>query len=456
MIGQQKLKQITDYVLKTSQAFETEVLVFSDDSSLTRFANNQIHQNVSSQNLVVQVRAVVGKKQGVASANFQFLDLTMKKKLLELTNQAYEIAKLSPEDPHFHHLPGKTEGQYTYPSVSAFSETTAKVTPKYRAKEVEKIIKMAKSNSLNAFGSLSTGFGEVVVANSHEVFAYHPSTNSYLNIRIMGQESTGYAGEVNFDIEKLNIENAAHRAINKALLGKKSTEVSPGNYEVVLEEPAVSEMMTYMTYLGFGARAFHEDRSFMSSNLGKKVMGENITIWDDALNPLHLPMPFDYQGVPKKNITIIEKGVAKNILYDYYLAKKYDKEPTGHGFPAPNTEDAFASHLHLKPGSTPKDQLLKGMKRGILVSRFWYVRNVHPKELSITGMTRDGTFLIENGEIVSGVRNMRFTISIPKILSNVTHISKETHLEPSDEGFGASLLPAIRAKDFSFTGVSKL
>lgn len=457
MIGSTKLKQITDYILKKSPASETEVLIFSDDSALTRFANNQIHQNVASQNLVVQVRAVVGKKQGVASVNLQSVSLDFARDVLNrLVKNAYEIARLSPEDPFFSHLPGKTEGKFEYQKVDAYKELTALVAPRERAKEVEKIIKMAKNEKLNAFGSLSTGSSEVVVANSHGVFAYHPYTQSLLNIRMMGDNSTGYAGEINLDFSKIDIEFAAKRAIQKTLLGKEIKEIKPGNYEVILEEPAVCEMMNYMTYLGFGGRSFHEDKSFMSGKLGQKVVGENITIWDDAYNEKLLPMPFDYQGVPKRKVTLIEKGRAKNILYDHYLALKYGAKPTGHGFPAPNTEDAFATNLHLKPGSTPKSQLLKGIKKGILVSRFWYVRNVHPKELTITGMTRDGTFLIENGEIVSGVHNMRFTISIPKVLSDVTHISQEVHAEPGDEGFGASLLPAIRVSEFTFTGVSKL
>ena len=268
--------------------------------------------------------------------------------------------------------------------------------------------------------------------------------------------SSGYAGETNVDFSQLAIEQATKRAVNKTILGEKQIAIEPGDYEVVLEEPAVAEMMTYMSYLGFGARSYHEERSFISSQLGKKVMGENVTIWDNGLSKEVIAMPFDYQGIPKKPLTLIEKGIAKSVVYDHYLANKYKTKPTGHGFPAPHTEDAYAFHLHLKPGSTPKAKLLKGIKKGVLISRFWYVRNVHPKELSITGMTRDGTFLIKNGEIVSGINNMRFTVSIPKIFSNIVDLSKEVHLEPSDEGFGASLLPAIRVKDFTFTGVSKL
>lgn len=449
------LKQITDHVLKVSQGTETEVLIFANKSSLTRFANNQIHQNVASENFVVQVRVMVGKRQGVASRNFQ-LNQDLNAELKKLADDAYTIAKISPEDPYFSHLPGKKEGSFKYQKVNSYSEKTAFSSPQYRAKEVAKIIKFAKGKKLNAFGSLSSGMGEVVVANSHGVFAYHPYTESLLNIRVLGQNSSGYAGEINFDIAKIDFDKAVKRAVEKTLAGKNPSEIKPGDYEVVLEEPAVCEMMTYMTYLGFGARAYHEERSFMSGNLNKKVMGENISVWDDAHNPDSLPIPFDYQGMPKKKITLIERGIAKNVLYDHYLSQKYKQKPTGHGFPAPNTDDAFASHLHLKPGSTPRKQLLKGIKRGVLISRFWYVRNVHPKELSITGMTRDGTFLIENGEIISGLHNMRFTISIPKILSNVSHLSKETRLEPSDEGFGASLLPAIRVRDFTFTGISKL
>lgn len=462
LITEKNLKQLTDFVLKNSKASETEVLVFVDNSSLTRFANNQIHQNVSSENLSVQVRCIVGKKQGVASTNLNLsvasfsLNTATKLKLKEVTQQAYDIAKISPEDPHFVHLPGFAEGKFTYPKVTAFDEKTALTSPEERSKEVEKIIKLAKEKKITAFGSLSSSVGEIVVANSHGVFAYFPLTQGYLNIRVMGEISSGYAGETNMDFSKLNIELAAKRAIKKTLLGQKQTAVEPGDYEVILEEPAVAEMMTYMSYLGFGGRAYHEERSFMSGNLGKKVMGENVTILDKGLNPEVLPMPFDYQGIPKSEVTLIEKGIAKNIVYDHYLSTRYKTTPTGHGFPAPHTEDAYAFHLHLQPGGTPKSKLLKGVKKGILVSRFWYVRNVHPKELSITGMTRDGTFLIKNGEIVSGVNNMRFTVSIPKVFSNIVELSKEVHLEPSDEGFGASLLPAMRVKDFTFTGVSKL
>ncbi len=486
LLGQQKLKQITDFILKISKATETEVLVFVDDSALTRFANNQIHQNVASQNLGVQVRCLIGKKQGVASTNLSLpsvplrgvkrrsnlnqkrlprslrslamttLDLETRRKLQDLAEQAYEIAKVSLQDPIFSHLPGKTEGKFSYQKVDAYKESTALVSPQKRANEVETIIKMAQSSQIKAFGSLSTGVSEVVVANSHGVFAYHPYTQSILNIRMMSDNSSGYAGEINLDFNKLEIETAAKRAINKTLLGQKTTEIKPGPYEVILEEPAVAEMMTYMAYLGFGARAYHEERSFMSGNLGKKIMNEKVTIWDDALDSSLIPMPFDYQGLPKQKVTLIEKGIAKNILYDHYLGTKYKIQPTGHGFPAPGSEDAYAANLHLAPGKTPRKDLLKGIKKGILVSRFWYVRNVHPKELSITGMTRDGTFLIENGEIVSGVPNMRFTVAIPRVLSSVTGISQELRAEPSDEWTGASLLPSIRVGEFAFTGVSKL
>ena len=468
LLGQTKLKAITDYIIRVSLGTETEVLVFADESALTRFANNQIHQNVAVQNLVLQVRVLIGKKQGVASANLAvgnwplangknlILNPIIKKKLADLVDQAFQIAKLSPADPVFSHLPGKTEGVFIYPKVNAYSENTATSDPVFRAKRVGEIIKKARSHKLNAFGSLSGGVYEIVVANSHGVFAYHEYTQGLLNIRIMGDASTGYAGEIDTDVTKINFATATERAISKTLLGAKSTAVKPGTFDVILEEPCVSEMMTYLSYLGFGGRAFQEDRSFLSGNLNKKVMGKNITIWDDATSKNNLSIQFDFQGMPKKKIVLIEKGIAKNVLYDQYLAQKYQTKQTGHRYPAPGAEDAYAGHLFLAPGSTPRNQLLKGMKRGILVSRFWYVRNVHPKELSITGMTRDGTFLVENGEVVSGVNNMRFTISIPKILSQVSHLSQETRLEPSDEGFGASRLPAIRAKGFTFTGVSKL
>jgi len=182
-------------------------------------------------------------------------------------------------------------------------------------------------------------------------------------------------------------------------------------------------------------------------------MGENITIWDDALDLAGFPLPFDFEGVPKRKLSLIKKGIAKNVVYDSYLAAKYGQRSTGHGLLAPNTLDALASHLRINPGEQSAAELISEVKRGILVSRLWYV-NAHHHNLVITGLTRDGTFLIERGEIVAPIKDMRLTQSIPEALSKVTGISKEVKVEES--WAGANLVPVLRIADFNFTGISKL
>ena len=452
MISRKKIKQITDYILRISPADQTEVLVFKSNLGLTRFANNEIHQNLARENFSVSVRVVLGQKIGVGSASNP-----SKEALAQLVKRTVEATKYQKPDPDFKTLPGPQK----YSPVAAFSQQTAAFSPHKRAVEVRKVVRLASEGHLSAFGVFQTGLNEVVVANSLGIFAYHPGTFSNLNVTMkkggpvspsQGGQS-GYAAFNAGDVRTIKTEEVARQARQKAAFSKRMIEVPKGEYEVVLEEAAVNEMMVYMAYLGFGGRAYHERRSFLSGKLGGQVLGENITIWDDALNPAGLPMPFDFEGVAKKKVVLIEKGVARAVVYDHYHAQKHGVEPTGHGLPAPNTLDALVGHLHFEPGGETKDELVRKIKNGLLITRFWYV-NAHHHNLVLTGMTRDGTFLIRNGEIVAPVYNLRFTQSIPEALRRVTGISKELKVEES--WVGANLVPALRIAGFRFTGVSKL
>ena len=450
MLGQTKIHHIANQVLAVSRADETEIVIIASTMGLTRFANNQVHQNLERKNINVNLRVVKDKKIGVASGNLNFWQEKLAKNdLKRIVDQALLIAKSQKQDPHFVSLPGPAK----YPKIVSFSKKTAAFSPADRAKKVGQVIKQALSHQLGAFGAIQAGVNEIAVANSAGVFAYFPETYSSLNITMMGKGRSGYASEVAVDIDQIKPEKVAQKSAQKATVGRKEVELRPGKYEVILEPPAVNQMLLYLSYLGFGGRSYHEGRSFISGKLGQKIVGDNITIWDDGLDVIGFPVPFDFEGVPKEKLSLIEKGIVKNILYDSYLASKYGQKSTGHGLIAPNTLDALAGHLRIKPGNKPASQLISEVKRGILVSRLWYV-NAHHNNLVITGLTRDGTFLIEKGEIVAPIKDMRITQSIPKALSKVTGISKETKVEES--WTGANLVPVLRISDFNFTGVSKL
>jgi predicted Zn-dependent protease len=216
----------------------------------------------------------------------------------------------------------------------------------------------------------------------------------------------------------------------------------------VLEEYAVAEMLEFMSFIGFGALAVQEERSFM--RLGERITGEEVTIWDDGLDRSGIPASFDFEGVPKQRVDLINRGVASGLVYDMQTAARAGRQSTGHGLPAPNTEGPFAVNLFMKPGGTVKSDLMRDVKRGIWVTRFWYVRVVEPKASIITGMTREGTFLIENGQITRPVKDLRFTQSILEALNGTLAISRSTKLEVS-EYLGASRVPAVRLKAFTFT-----
>ncbi|MBN1262807.1 MAG: TldD/PmbA family protein [Candidatus Pacebacteria bacterium] len=464
MIGKRNLKKITDYVLTKSSADQTEVLLSASNFGLTRFAQNRIHQNLVRETSGLSIRVVLGKRIGVASTN------NLVKKALEQTlAKAIKIAQNQRPDPDFGSLPEKTK----YTQVKAFCQATADFSPRQRAKRVAEVIKQAKSRKMAAFGALSNGVTELAVANSLGVWAWFPSTQADFSVTIRRDEASGHGSDLGLAVERLGIEAETKKAIRAAQKGKEPRRISPGEYEVVLAPAAVNQMLIYLAYLGFGARAYHEDRSFLSAKLGEKVLDEKITLIDDPLDPQGLPIPFDLEGAAKKRLVLVEKGIARRIVYDSYLAGKYGQKNTGHGLPAPNTLDALATHLHLEPArkkssfsgqeggglknswpSSDERILISGVKKGLYVSRFWYVNAHHHKTLTITGLTRDGTFKIKDGRIASPVFNLRFTQSIPEALSQVLGIG--TRAKVLESWLGANRVPALRLGKFNFTGVSRL
>lgn len=433
-----EVKRFMDVLLQQSPAQETEVMVTEWDSALTRFANNGIHQNVAERNVDVRVRAVRNGKTGVAEVN----QMT-ERAGADVLHRAVEIAELQSKG-EVVPMPGPAQAK----RLAAWSDATAGATPEERADFVDAVCSRAKRAGLKAFGAFSTSAAQFAIANSHGVFHHHRGTQATVNSVVMGDAGSGYADRGAIDVRELNKDELAEEVIDKAQRNQNAQPVEPGVYEVVLEEYAVAEMLEFMSYTGFGALAVEEERSFM--RLGERITGEAVSIWDDGLDVSGLPAPFDFEGVPKQRVDLIRNGVATGLVYDMMSATREGRRSTGHGLPAPNTEGPFALNLFMQPGSVAKADLAADIKRGIWVTRFWYVRTVHPKLSIITGMTREGTFLIENGKVTRPVKDLRFTQSMLEALDGTLAASKTTKLQIG-EFIGASRVPAVRLKAFTFT-----
>lgn len=434
---QQALQAVIDRALAASKADETETLIAASDSSLTRFTHNSVHESVSERNCQLSVRAVVGKRTGVAGTNK--LD---EAGIADVVRRAYESAKLSTEDNDFPGLPGPADGVSGAPD--AFDETTASASPEMRAAAVNDVARVMRVHSLYAAGYVSTQSDAFAIANSKGVKRFHRSTDSAINIKAIGSDSSGYAEGYSRRFDDLEPAQLAERAAKKAVAGKNPRALEPGKYTVILEPAAFREFLGYLSWIGFGAQAFDEGSSFMSGRIGDKIVGENVTIRDDYKQPHANGIPFDFEGVARTQVPLIERGSAKGVVYDSYYAAKLRHNNTGHALPAPNSDGPMPLNIVVDPGSETLEEMIKATQHGVLVTRTWYIRLVDQKQTIITGMTRDGLFLIERGRITKGLKNLRFNESIIGALGRCelasTLVRSENHV-----------LPAVKIENFHFS-----
>lgn len=447
MNGEQAFKKLSEAGLHEAKklgATICEIVLSSGTEDLTRFANNMIHQSVSLTDSLVHVRFIIGKKIGVARTNR--LD---SEGILSAVSQAKALALLQQEDRHFVGLPSKS----SYTPVQSLYKKAKHMGAAGRANAVAQVVTKAKTRSLSASGAFVESENESSVANSNGVWAYQKSKSASLSTIFMGSKGSGFASHSAKGGKDIDVATVAETAVFKATNGKE-IEVPAGEYEVILEPPAVAELLDFFAWLGPNARIYHEDVSFYQGNLGKRLFDTSLTIYDDPYHALGYPTAFDWEGFPKQKHTLVDKGVLKNVVYDSYHATKYGSKNTGHALLAPNTFGPVPTHLVVEPGRQSVEQMIKGVKKGLLVTRFWYTRVVQQKSLMLTGMTRDGTFYIENGKIVGRVRNLRYTESVVDVFKEVKAIGRDLQLIGSDEG-SPTLAPALHLGKFRFTGVTK-
>jgi predicted Zn-dependent protease len=430
-------------------ATEAEVVVFAGDSALTRFANSEIHQNVAERSVSVSLRHVVGRRIAVVSTGKVDAE-----GLRSLVHRAAAIARSCEELEDWAGLPSPTgaAGDVVGGGGFAWSNGTAGATPEFRAEGVRAVIAAADAAGVTAYGAFSTDAEAVAVANSKGVRAVENRTSSQLlTVQMSPDGGTGYAEAVSMDATTIDAARIGREAATKARAGDRAVTVPAGDYPVVLEEYAVVDITDQLGYLGFNALSVQEERSFAEP--GRRIGSDLVTIIDDGSDPNGLPMAFDYEGVPKQRVALVEAGVCRDVVYDAQTAARAGRQSTGHGLPAPNPWGPFPLNAVMSAGTVSRDELIGGMDRGLLVTRFHSTNVVHPKLAIITGMTRDGTFLVEGGKIVGPVRNLRYTQSYLDALAGVSAVSSE---RKAVKGFlGAAVVPALRIDGWTFTGVTE-
>ena len=362
-------------------------------------------------------------------------------------NRARLNAALMPEDPDFHGLPSPLP---TAP-VASYDPATAGYSPEDRANMVAKICGKALRHRLGASGACRTGTQESAVMSTTGVSAYHISTFAGLLITTMSDTSAGWSKGGSWRVEEIDPDELAEEAIKKTLDGVNPQTVHPGIYPVVLDYYAVDDMLAALSLYGMGAQAVQERRSWMNGAMGQTVMSPDVSIWDDGTNPEGWPVPFDTEGMPKHRVDIVTEGMVREPVHNSYTAGKEGLRSTGHQ--AYFTGAPLATNLFMQPGDGTLEGMIESTPRGLYITRFHYTRLVHNKGCVMTGMTRDGTFLIENGRISHPVKNLRFTQSYVEALAGVSVVSNQTKLLLNEAGF-ATKVPRLKLSGFNFTGVT--
>ena len=421
---------------------EVEAIVSSSEDALTRFANNTIHQNVAERTRHLSVRAVIDGRTARATTNRLDSD-----GIRDVVEEAIAITRLTETDPDL--LPLADSVSLAGDKIAG---ATRDATPEQRARAAAEAIRVVEGAGQTAAGVCSTGVSSFQILNSRGVSASYSETMARFSITAMAPDSSGWAKASSVNLADLDPVAMARSAAVKAAASASPRELPPGRYTVILEPAAVLDLVGQM-FGDFSATAIRDDRSFLTGRIGKKIFGDNITIYDDAAHPLQAGAPFDGEGVPRQKLSLVEAGVVKDVAYSRHAAALAGVAPTGHGFPLPNEYGEAPVNIVIAGGDVPLERMIQGTARGILVTRLWYIREVDPYEKIFTGMTRDGTFLVEDGRIVSGVRNFRFNQSLLELLSSVEAFSAP--VRASGEETFDMVVPAMKVHGFNFTEVTR-
>jgi predicted Zn-dependent protease len=441
VLSRQEMQRLVERVLAMSRADGCDVFLNAGETANTRFAANQLSTSGVVEDAQAGVQSWFGPKHAVVTTN----DLS-EESLRRMVQQSEALARLAPDDPEA--MPPLPPQQYL--TVNAWFDGTARLTAEARARAaMTALAETRRAGDLMAAGFIVTSAGSGCVANKNGLFAYHRSTsaNYSLTVRTSDGTGSGWAAGDDQSWDRLDVAGISRRAIEKARLSRDPVAIEPGRYTVILEPQAVGDLVQLMAFY-LNARQADEGRSpFVKpeggNKIGERIVDPRVTILSDPQDPQLLAQPFDGQGLPLGRQVWVENGVLRQLFYSRYWAQRQNKEPTG-----------FPTSVKMVGGDQTVEQLIASTERGVLVTRLWYLREVDPRTILYTGLTRDGTFLIENGRISRAIRNFRFNESPLFMLNNLEALGRAERLAGTEQG-GDVVMPALKVRDFNFTSLSE-
>lgn len=444
MLSKKRAYEIINLITENSRFYTTVSIAF-DEQGLTRFANSEIHQNVYSSDTEVTINIIEDKKISVVTTN--------------VLEESELISTLRSAEEKIEHLP---QGEIDLPKISDVEaieidnyciELNDAFDISNRAELLKQGIEILDEGFIAA-GAFSLTNTSLAWGNTMGLRRFSSSSNVNLNVMIIHE--SGVSGYINVDAtkpEELDVIAEFNKSYNKARMGLKPISIEPGKYDVVLEPLAVGDLIKFTGYVGMNSKFYQDGMGCFTGRLGEKVLGDNVSIVDDGNNQNTAQLPFDFEGYKREKLSLVENGILKEIAYDTITALKEGKKTTGHSI-GYKGEGGIPLNLVVSPGNSSLEDMIKSTKKGLLVSRFHYMNIVNPREGVLTALTRDGLFLIEDGEIKAPVHNLRFTDSIARIFNNVEEITSTREKAP---GFvGPSYVPGMKIKDFQFTGKTEL
>ena len=438
------IETVCKKIFRLAGKSQCEVTVETRNSALTRFAENVISQNVASSSSSFSVRLLDNGR--TAKINF---NQTGDDELKRAVSSGLEILKKQKKDPAL--LPLEKPRPLPAGQNLYFRETAA-LSPLYRAERAAELAVACKKTGQTAYGTFENGDSELIIANNLGLFARHRETFAVHSVTVRDRDGFGWAEYPAFDVNEIPFASLNDTARAKAAASRSPREIKPGKYTVILEPQAASDLLSFVAVYGFGGQLYNEGRSFICGKLGRKILSPLLTIEDNALDGAAPGMPFDYEGQPRTKVTLVENGALISPVHDRKTAKAAKTASTGHALPQPSYMGPIPLNLAVKPGQGGLEDLIKDTERGILVTQFHYTNLLKAQTVEMTGMTRNGTFMVENGKIAFPIKNLRFTQSMPEAFSSVEAVSGRA---VPCAAWGAMSCPAFRIKNFNFSSSTK-
>ena len=445
MINSDWLRERLTPFIKTKEADKVGIVFFRTVTQVSRFANSQVHQHMSDEDQLIYFRVLLDGRIGLASTNS-----INEQNLKEAFKKACTIAQIKLDIKEKKDIlsfkPLKSLPDFYFPQ-------TAHTSAPARTKLLREIFADADGLKVKFSGNLYNGLTQLAVISPQGQMNYQDYSFAGLKLIAASEGASGYAAQADYNMESLKPKALADTAIKKCLQGFRKIALKPSRYDVILEPATVAELNSWLNYIGFGAKSVFEETSFLYKRAGKRITGESVNIYDCGKDKGTFILPFDFEGAPRKKAYLIKKGIAGEPLCDSHYAKLLKLKPNGHANFPDDVDGPLGCNLVMEEGNLSENEIMRSARQAILITRFHYINGfLDTHRALMTGMTRDGTFLVKDGKIESAVKDMRFTESILEAFSRIKYISRERKLIADHlEALGSICAPSIYIKDFNFT-----